>query len=253
VSKVNTSKTTSSPIVIKATENKSDEEDVSDVSMITFSPYLPPRPFYIVMTEHILEWGRTKECPKLRYLPFFEKSINYDSHNRVNGLTDQVVKLFASASTATATELKAMLVDLLTKLGVRGIMTLLGIQCTIGSGDILPPSRDMLMKSFTTSHSGSSLTVGGRALTKHFHRGTDRWWGEISGTDSEKNKRALILLLRFMRGAVWLNIHGLPGQVQVLEMRIANGYGARWTADGASFRGFLEPHMVDGWKTGWKH
>lgn len=31
------------------------------------------------------------------------------------------------------------------------------------------------------------------------------------------------------------------------------GYGARWTADGSSFRGFLEPQMVDGHSVGWKH
>jgi hypothetical protein len=33
--------------------------------------------------------------------------------------------------------------------------------------------------------------------------------------------------------------HELP----CLEVRIAEGYGARWLADGAQFRGFLEPQM----------
>uniref|UniRef100_K1QZP0 Uncharacterized protein n=1 Tax=Magallana gigas TaxID=29159 RepID=K1QZP0_MAGGI len=41
--------------------------------------------------------------------------------------------------------------------------------------------------------------------------------------------------------------------VYILEVRQEEGYGARWTADGSSFRGFLEPQMVDGHSVGWKH
>ena len=38
----------------------------------------------------------------------------------------------------------------------------------------------------------------------------------------------------------------LPGDVEILEVRHVDGYGARWTADGSFFRGFLEPQMEDG-------
>ena len=40
---------------------------------------------------------------------------------------------------------------------------------------------------------------------------------------------------------------------QVLEVRTADGYGAQWSADGAAFRGFLEPQMPDGHAVGWRH
>jgi len=41
--------------------------------------------------------------------------------------------------------------------------------------------------------------------------------------------------------------------VYVIEARVKEGYGARWTADGKQFRGFLEPQMVDGHTAGWVH
>jgi hypothetical protein len=39
----------------------------------------------------------------------------------------------------------------------------------------------------------------------------------------------------------------------MIEVRVMEGYGLRWTCDGSFFRGFLEPHMEDGHSKGWKH
>ena len=41
--------------------------------------------------------------------------------------------------------------------------------------------------------------------------------------------------------------------LQVFEVRTAEGYGARWLADGSEFRGFLEPQMEEGHSKGWRH
>lgn len=41
--------------------------------------------------------------------------------------------------------------------------------------------------------------------------------------------------------------------LQVVEMRTTEGYGARWLLDGMEFRGFLEPQMEDGHAVGWRH
>ena len=38
-----------------------------------------------------------------------------------------------------------------------------------------------------------------------------------------------------------------------LPITLFVGYGARWTYNGQSFRGFLEPQMVDGHEVGWRH
>ena len=45
----------------------------------------------------------------------------------------------------------------------------------------------------------------------------------------------------------------LQQDIFVIEARGPEGYGARWTADGTQFRGFLEPQMVDGHEVGWRH
>ena len=47
-----------------------------------------------------------------------------------------------------------------------------------------------------------------------------------------------------------------PGIVAItfaLQRLLPTGYGARWTADGSMFRGFLEPQMEGGHDAGWRH
>ena len=99
------------------------------------------------------------------------------------------------------------------------------------------------------------LSVGGRALCKHAIRGKDEWWGTLDGTEEDKNERARKIVLHILATATWVNIHALGGGGQdgVLEVRQAQGYGARWSVDGAVFRGFLEPHMENGYTRGWRH
>ncbi|CAM9287081.1 unnamed protein product, partial [Hapterophycus canaliculatus] len=100
-----------------------------------------------------------------------------------------------------------------------------------------------------------ALTVGGRALCKHAVRAKDGWWGECGGTEAEKNDRAEKIALRILAGATWVNLHvfGGGGEDGVFEVREESGYGARWSVDGTTFRGFLEPHMEDGHEKGWRH
>jgi hypothetical protein len=80
-----------------------------------------------------------------------------------------------------------------------------------------------------------------------------------------KNFRAEKLILHILGNALWINIHSLPVRIDemrwcgkrfsiliflllqhelpILEVRTIEGYGARWLATGAQFRGFLEPQM----------
>ena len=69
-------------------------------------------------------------------------------------------------------------------LGLRGVLDLLGVRCTVGSHNILPPPKETLLESFTRSHHPSAkLSVGGRALSKHSHRDdTLQWWGICTGS-----------------------------------------------------------------------
>lgn len=144
------------------------------------------------------------------------------------------------------------------------------------------------MQSFQLPHGKQQLTVGARALCKHCHRSSSGWWlgkegEELKGSEGVKNERAKKVLERVLSEAVWINVHSLPPELPALEVRTADGYGARWVLlkkkssstreeeegggggedsdrrgeDGGGpeveFRGFLEPQMDQGHEKGWRH
>eukprot|EP00808_Paulinella_micropora_P018536 g73819.t1 len=141
-------------------------------------------------------------------------------------------------------------------LGPRGVLTLLGLACTTGSVDRLPPTADRLRAAFRQLHDPrphTRMTVGARALAKHAPRASDGWWGRVQGPDSQKNWAAEQVLSFVLARATWANLHGLPHDVEIYELRVQAGYGARWSADGSVFRGFLEVPLPDGHAVGWRH
>ena len=149
------------------------------------------------------------------------------------------------------------LAALLEALGPWGVLALLGCRRTPGTLRVLPPAPETLATAFTRRHSPSApLTVGARALAKHVHRSPSGFWANgatsLRGSDFQKNAHALKLLEGLLRDAVWMNIHALPGgsaegqsKAAVFELRQRHGYGARWSADGQTFRGFVEPQAWD--------
>ena len=48
-----------------------------------------------------------------------------------------------------------------------------------------------------------------------------------------KNMLALDIITQIMQNAFWLNVHFVPPDLHVFEIRVREGYGARWTADGS--------------------
>ncbi|KAJ7947475.1 RNA-binding ASCH domain protein [Quillaja saponaria] len=150
------------------------------------------------------------------------------------------------------------LARLFSGLGYAGVQCLLGLAHTIGTiPDALPPSRSTLLSSFKLPYKpdveGSALTHGARALAKHTHRSSNRYWGSLDGSDSDKNTIAMDVINNIIAHCCWLNVHIVPPHGAVFEIRVADGYGARWTKDGSKFIGFLEPYMEDGHLKGWKH
>lgn len=59
-------------------------------------------------------------------------------------------------------------------------------------------------------------------------------------------------MLDILDKCTWINIHGLPGNLPILEVRNKLGYGVRWEVKG-KFRGFLEPQMEGGHEKKWVH
>ena len=69
-----------------------------------------------------------------------------------------------------------------------------------------------------------------------------------------KNREAMLVLQKLLNHSIWYNIHQLPHDIIVFEVRISQGYGFRYEVyPNKQFRGFLEYHQIDGHEKGWKH
>ncbi|KAJ7498088.1 hypothetical protein B0H11DRAFT_1856646 [Mycena galericulata] len=155
----------------------------------------------------------------------------------------------------------------------------LGLAYTVGSAiGSSPPSTESCLAAFVSPNT-VGLTAGARAWSKHAHRSqppelspeaarsSAGWWGTPSGPVAVINERALALFWKVMNAATWRNLHWLPHQVLVYEVRVAEGYGMRWSQDRSgvadseegdahpewTLRGFVEPMMEGGHEVGCRH
>ncbi|VVB03248.1 unnamed protein product [Arabis nemorensis] len=175
----------------------------------------------------------------------------YDVDQETNGV-------IAIHLTKSVSQPCAALAHILSGLSYIGVQSLLSLSHTIGSiFHALPPPRSMLLSSFMLPYKpkikGCTLSHGARALAKHVGRSSDRFWGVLHGTDSDKNRFTMDMINRFISHCCWMNIHIVPPHGDVFEIRVAQGYGARWSQDGTKFIGFLEPYSADGHSMAWKH
>lgn len=58
------------------------------------------------------------------------------------------------------------------------------------------------------------------------------WFHLFAFADSNKNKIAMNVISHLISHCCWLNVHILPSHEAVFEIRVADGYGARWSKDG---------------------
>lgn len=101
-------------------------------------------------------------------------------------------------------------------------------------------NADDLIESASKLH-GKKNTAVERAFQKHSVRDGTSFVGKITGNPAKNTKQGLKHLN---------DILGNPNATQtvrnkkafgdVLEVRLTNGMGARWSADGSKFIGFLE-------------
>ena len=166
----------------------------------------------------------------------------------------------------------------ITSVGLLGVCRLLGLRLTAGTltaveeNMLCPPPLALLEASFNVLYLKSKLSVGGKALAKHTVRHESWWGGELKGKEHAKSAAALGVLRRILANPAWVNLHMLPHGKPTYEVRIAEGYGARWSfeprpeteeerdADApecgkweVKFRGFLEPQQEDGHDNKWRH
>lgn len=74
-------------------------------------------------------------------------------------------------------------------------------------------------------------------------------------SDQNKNQLVSEVIDRLLRECCWMNVHLTQPFGPVFEIRVHEGYGARWSQDGltSKFIGFLEPYTPEGFLKGWKH
>lgn len=144
-----------------------------------------------------------------------------------------------------------------------------GLAYTVGSAlGYAPPPVEACLAAYQIPNT-AGLTMGARAWSKHAPRSTPLpptlsppdiaqfeidtpeafestgkqkskrkkadvptgWWGTPSGPVKLINEKALQLFWKIMNGATWRNLHWLPHQVLVYEIRLEEGYGMRWAQD----------------------
>ena len=231
--------------------------ETSEPSLLREKGKYPNYPLYVEISEKLLKWMecggfpvKNEDCGLL---------TEGDSVGKRKEISEKVspllTKLKISWTETSDKEKDSQLTSVLEILGARGLLDLLNIRWTQGSIDSFPPPMSTLVASFNNKHNpNANLTVGARALSKHCHRDmTSEWWGSCVGSEQAKNEHANTILMQILGDASWINIHLLPHDLKVIEVRCCEGYGARWSHDGTAFRGFLEPQMEDGHATGWRH
>lgn len=220
----------------------------------TFRGY-PSGNFLKQLAQVFTMWAARGEFP-IKFATFATDSTP-EIITKLNSFTPQVIAMVSALEDPRSL---ALLERLLHLLGPRGILTCLGVRQTPGSVDKhCLPARAALERAFSQRHSkeeskGSALSVGSRSLTKHCHRSSEGFWGKIRGTEEVLNQQAIGVLNRLLNDCVWINIHCLPKGEAIIEIRVSEGYGARWyVLQQQSFRGFVEPMMEGGHDKRWRH
>ena len=208
-------------------------------------------------------FAKCKPSDQALWQPLMEESWLRSIHQRLEALLHLEVYTppapqFAEETTpdlkAVATEFSKRfsdnftpdaLAEFLTKEGFSGLLLLAGQRTTPGSFTdhrAIPPTSEKLL------HAGAvlykrSISVAARALTKHAGRAEHQHWEMPTGNDAQKNATAQAYLISILNEKTWWNIFFHYKHGPVYEARLANGSGARWSADGATFIGFLEAFL----------
>ncbi|CAH1794071.1 unnamed protein product [Owenia fusiformis] len=218
----------------------------------------PTHPLYKRIGDVFLSWIKTGHCPLLDlrdYDLLDEKLYKENRAGTICTINPQLEGFISLWDFWVDGEKQYKIREIFKLLGKRGLLEMLGLRKTVGTVDSWPPPRSLLEQTFQDKHKENvGLTVGARALAKHGHRDMSAtWWGLSTGNEAAKNQHAYRKMTEILDNATWINIHQLPHDIHIIECRMCEGYGVRWTKDGSSFRGFLEPQMEDGHDVGWRH
>ena len=220
-----------------------------DDNFFIFKGYPSDNLLLLLINNILLSFFNKNFCFKFFFMEAFNKS-EVDSTTQLNGKIKDIIN-------KKDNDIYNFLINnIFIDFTCRDILTFLGIRKTKGSiNNYIPLDKNILISKFKElNNEKSKLTVGAKALCKHSHRSvSESFWPGQGGKDKDKNENAEKMLNLFMEECVWINMHLLPHNLIIIELRIDKGYGIRWQVNDGMFRGFLEPQMEDGHEKGWIH
>ena len=230
--------------------NKNYYQANSTDNFFTFKSYPSENLLLLLINNIMLSFLNKFFCFKF----FFMKLVNIIEEDSITPLNEKISNIINNKEINDI--YNYLIENIFIFFNARDLLTFFGIRKTTGSiDDYISLDKILLINKFKElNNPKSALTVGAKALCKHSHRSvTDPFWPGQGGKEKDKNENAEKMLNLFLNECVWINIHLLPHQLIIIELRIDKGYGIRWQANDGMFRGFLEPQMEDGHDKGWIH
>ncbi|WP_196595098.1 hypothetical protein, partial [Pectinatus frisingensis] len=109
-----------------------------------------------------------------------------------------------------------------------------------GSGNAVWGSSQNLAESAQVLAKGNNTAVG-RAFQKHATREGTAFTGEITGNAAKNTEQGMEYLNKILNDTnATYTVRDTNAYGKVLDVRLPDGMGARWSADGKTFIGFLE-------------
>ncbi|CAJ0747840.1 11873_t:CDS:2 [Entrophospora sp. SA101] len=220
-----------------------------------FSKGILERPFYLALIEMLTNcFGNGGKFPDnvKKSKVFMLENINLTRLEDIENEMKKLIDLWNGFPIIFQNSHKSMIKEFLFGfLNFEDLNTFLGLKTTFKSSSHLPPSFNECVESFTrvyikknqkknprNPNSSNILTIGGKALSKHSHRDKSTlFWGVCTGS-YKKNEQANHVLAKIITNASWVNLHSLPHDILVYEIRNDLGY---------------EPQMENGHANKWIH
>jgi hypothetical protein len=204
---------------------------------IKYTQFLTDDNLYLFASNLILFHHQQTEIPRK---PYFKDEIIVLIQGNMFYF-EKVLEAFESNSD----QLKPRLIKALEETPFEIILLILGQRLTSASRRDetgIPPEKEILLESCFQPFN-TEIFIVTRAWEKHVGRKTDSIFGEIKGNANQKKETVEKLVHHILNNIAWWNIFYHYKHDLVYEIRIENGQGMRWSADGKRFIGFLEDFL----------
>lgn len=165
-------------------------------------------------------------------LPYFNEEIKTDREKSFN----LFINLFHDNTTD---EVKALQLE---KIPFEHWLDVLGQRLTsasIRNENAVPPLKNILLEACRKPFN-SEITMAQRAWEKHSGRTDDQFWGEIKGSNQQKQEKVMEKINYILDHRTWWNVFYHYKHELVFEVREKEGHGIRWRHGGNQLIGFLE-------------